>query len=581
MLAEKYYKVSIVKFKFKKMKKKSIFQIVLGSAVLLAIGCSSPNKMLKNAATVRYNVTPDPLEMKGDSVDVSVSVMYPAKYFNKNAVLELTPVLKGDGASAAYKTATLQGEKVQGNGAVISNAGGTYTYTGKVAYEDALLASDLMVNSKVTVKKKSVDLPAVKIAEGVIATAALLQDDALPIVSENQFKRSEVLTSESEIVFQINNASVQSKELSKQGIKDMKTFAKNAEADTTMSLKSVAIVGYASPDGPEDGNESLAKNRQAAAEKALKGSIKTEYEANYTAEDWDGFRQLMESSSIGDKDAILNILSQYSDPVVREAEIKKMGVVYKEIANSILPQLRRSKIVVSAEKVGKSDDVLLSAGLGKSDVKLTEDEYLFAATIAENADDAEKILKNGTTAYSDSWKIVNNLGCVQLEANKFDDAQASFARADELSEGDKAVKNNLGALAVKQGDLAKGYEYFEVAQGAGSEVKYNMGTVKVKEGDYPTAVEMFGSNKTFNAALAKLLAGDVDGALSTVNDVENPDASCDYLKAVIGARQKNIDMIVTNLKSAIDKDSSFRDRAKKDLEFRDFAEDSSFEAVVK
>ena len=150
-----------------------------------------------------------------------------------------------------------------------------------------------------------------------------------------------------------------------------------------------------------------------------------------------------------------------------------------------------------------------------------------------------------------------------------------------MSDGDEAVKNNMGVVAVKQGDLAKGYEYFEVAQGAGSEVKYNMGTVKVKEGDYPTAVEMFGSNQTFNAALAKLLAGDVDGALSTANQVEEPDASVDYLKAIIGARQKNFDMIITNLKSSIEKDSAFRDRAKKDMEFRDYADDSNFQSVVK
>ena len=563
------------------MKKKSIFQIVLGSAVLVAVGCSSPNKMLKDAASVRYNVTPDPLEMKGDSVEISVNVVYPAKFFNKNAVMELTPVLKSDKASESYKTVTLQGEKVQGNGGVISYAGGSYTYTGKVPYTDDLLQSELMVDSKVTVKKKSVNLPSAKIADGVLATASLLKNDALPIVSENQFKRSEVLTSESEIVFQINNASVRSNELSKQSMKDMKSFAKNTEKDTTLTLKGVEIVGYASPDGPEDNNENLAKNRQAAAEKALKGSVKGTFSSNYTAEDWDGFRQLMESSSIQDKDAILNVLSQYSDPVVREAEIKKMGVVYQEIADKILPQLRRSKIVVSAEKVGKSDEVLLQAGLGKSDVKLTEDEYLFAATIAENANDAETILKNGATAYSNSWKIVNNLGCQQMEEGKLDDAQASFARADELSDGDKAVKNNMGVVAVKQGDLAKGYEYFEVAQGAGSEVKYNMGTVKVKEGDYPTAVEMFGSNQTFNAALAKLLAGDVDGALSTANQVEDPDASVDYLKAIIGARQKNFDMIITNLKSSIEKDSAFRDRAKKDMEFRDYADDSNFQSVVK
>ncbi len=563
------------------MKKKSIFQIVLGSAVVLAVGCSSPNKMLKEAATVRYNVTPDPLEMKGDSVDVSINVVYPPKYFNKNAVMKLTPVLKGEGAAVSYPEVILQGEKVQGNGGVISNAGGSYTYKGKVAYQDALLKSDLMIQSNVSVKSKSVNLPEVKVADGVLATVSLLQNEAKAISSENQFKRAEVLTSESDIVFSINNASVKSSELSKQGIKDVKSFAKKAQADSTMQLKGVTIMGYASPDGPEDGNESLSKNRQSAAEKALKKSINTTFEGSNTAEDWEGFRMLMECSSIQDKDVILNVLSQYSDPVVREAEIKKMGAVYKQIADDILPQLRRSKIVVSAEKVGKSDSVLLAAGLGKSDVKLTEDEYMFAATIAQNANDAEIILKNGTTAYSNSWKIVNNLGCAQMDANKLADAQSSFARADELSGSDKVVKNNMGVLAVKQGDLAKGFEYFEVAQGAGPEVNYNMGTVKVKEGDYPTAVDLFGSNQTFNAALAKLLAGDTDGALSTANAVEEQEAVTAYLKAVIAARQKNFDGIMSNLKTAIDKDASYKARAQKDLEFRDYFNDSEFEALVK
>lgn len=575
------YKAINCLIKVIKMKKKSIFQIVLGSAVVLAVGCSSPSKMLKNANTVRYNVTPDPLEMKGDSVDVSITVTYPAKYFLKSAVMNVTPVLKSESASVEYPEVVLQGEKVQGNGGVISSAGGTYTYKGKVAYTDALLQSELLLKSKVSVKSKSVNLPEVKLADGVLATASLLQNEAKSISSENQFKRAEVLTSETDLVFSINSASVSSKELSKQGMKDAKAFAKNAEKDTTLALKGVAIVGYASPDGPEDGNENLAKNRQAAAEKALKGSIKTSYEANYTAEDWDGFRMLMENSDIQDKAAILNVLSQYSDPVVREAEIKKMGNVYKQIANEILPQLRRSKIVVSAEKVGKSDEVLLQAGLGKSDTKLTEDEYLFAATIAENAKDAEKILTNAATALPNSWKIVNNLGCVQMDQEKYEDAQASFAHADELSNGDAAVKNNMGVLAVRQGDLAKGFEYFEVAQGAGPEVKYNMGTLKVKEGDYATAVEMFGSNQTFNAALAKVLAGDNDGALSTANSIEEPDAATYYLKAVIAARQKDFNNMIANLKSSIDKDSAFKDRAKKDMEFRDFSDDSEFEALVK
>jgi len=567
-----------------KMKKVQVFQLMLTSAIILVVGCSSPNKMLKNASTLKYDVTPNPLEMKGDSVEVTVSGNYPAKFFNKKAQMVVTPMLKWDNGSVNFGQINLQGEAVQGNGTTISYTnGGSFSFSGKVPYQAGMLKSELVINSKTSIKSKSVDMPEVKIADGVLSTAALMKNEAQTISVTNQLKRSEIISSESEILFPISQSVIQPKELTKAGMKGLKSFAKNLEKDTTIVFKNVEIHGFASPDGSEQTNTSLAQNRQSAAEKAIKKELnKNEVVGNFTAEDWEGFRALMQNSNIQDKDVILSVLSRYSDPIAREAEIKKMAVVYKRIADEILPKLRRSKVIVNAEKKGKTDEQLLNAGLAVSKHSLTEEEFLFTTTLASSNDDVIKILSNGVAMYPESWKLQNNLGVALIAQNKLQEATTALNKANELSEGDKAVKNNLGVIAVKQGDMKKAVELFEVAQGAGSEVKYNLGVIKLKQGDYPAAVAMFGSNATFNASLAKLLNGDVDGALSTITKAgESENASAYYLKAVIGARQKNIDMIVSNLKVAVEKDSSLRERAKKDLEFKAFAEDSNFKSILR
>lgn len=566
------------------MKKVQVFQLMLTSAIILVVGCSSPNKMLKNASMLKYDVSPNPLEMKGDSVEVTVSGSYPAKFFNKKAEMVVTPMLKWENGSVNFGQINLQGEAVQGNGTMISyTSGGSFSFTGKVPYQAAMLKSELIINSKTSIKSKSVDMPEVKIADGVISTAALMKNEAQTISVTNQLKRSEIISSESEILFPISQSVIQPKELTKAGMKGLKSFAKNLEKDTTIVFKNVEIHGFASPDGSEQTNTSLAQNRQSAAEKAIKKELnKNEVVGNFTAEDWEGFRALMQNSNIQDKDVILSVLSRYSDPIAREAEIKKMAVVYKRIADEILPKLRRSKVVVNAEKKGKTDEQLLNAALAVSKDTLTEEEFIFTTTLASSNDDVVKILSNAVAIYPESWKLQNNLGVALIAQNKLQEATTALNKANELSEGDKAVKNNLGVIAVKQGDMKKAVELFEVAQGAGSEVKYNLGVIKLKQGDYSSAVAMFGSNATFNASLAKLLNGDVDGALSTITKAgESENAYAYYLKAVIGARQKNIDMIVSNLKVAVEKDSSLRERAKKDLEFKAFAEDSNFKSILR
>jgi Flp pilus assembly protein TadD len=567
-----------------KMKKLHVFQLVLSTALLFLVGCGA-NKMINDAGTIAYEVSPNPLVMEGDSVDVSITIKYPPKFFNKNAVVVVTPVIEWQGGNAAFDKVTLQGEKVQGNGYVISNeSGGTYTYTGSVPYEDGMIESNLVLKSTVSVKgKEAVALPEAKVAEGVIATAALLKNEALDISAASQFQRRQVVSNESQINFLISQAKIRNSELRDADFEEMKKFINEASSNPDMELKNAQIFGYASPDGPQEQNSQLAEDRKSAAESVVSKDVKAEILGTAAGEDWDGFRQLMQASDLDNKDVIISVLSKYSDPAVREAEIKKMAAVYKKLADEILPELRRSKIIVNADKLGRSDSLILALGLATelTEDTLSVDEYLHGATVAENNDDAVAILKNAAEIYSDSWKVFNNLGCLYLDQDKLNDARQAFDNADNLSEGDKAVKNNLGVLAVKEGDLDKALEFFEIAQGAGSEVKYNMGVIKVKEGDYASAVSMFGSNATFNAALAKLLSGDVDGATQTITKSADESALAYYLKAVIGARTSNIDMIVSNLRVAIEKDATLRERAQKDLEFRDFASNADFKAVVK
>lgn len=561
------------------MRKLHVFTVA--SAVLLSVGCAGPKKMLKNAASVRYQVSPNPVEMKGDSVEVTIRGTYPAKFFAKKAEVHIAPELTWDGGSLPLGTKELRGEAVQSNATMVPFAtGGSFAYTTKVPYNEAMLQSEVVLKSKASVKGKGVDMPAVKIGDGVMATASLLQNDAMPIEVDHQLKRNEVVTETSDIMFQIQQSSIQSREMNKPEIKALSTFAKKVDTDTNLIYKGIDIHGYASPDGPLDLNQRLAKQREDAAGNAIKRALnKKEFVGTYTDEDWNKFVVLLQNSDIQDKDVILQILNTYSDPDVRKAEMKKMAVIYKELADQILPQLRRSEVVVSATKKDKPEDVILAAALGQSNVELTLQEFLFAATLTNSQNDVITILKNATVKYPNEWATFNNLGSAYIAANDLDNALAALNKANEISEGDNVVKNNLGVVAVKQGNLAKGIEYFELAQGAGAEVRYNLGWAQFKAGNYEEAVTMFGNMPRFNTALAQVMTNNNDAAVQTLNSAEET-AIAFYLRAVIGARDKNLDVVTSNLQKAVDADPALRQRAKKDIEFKAFAQDENFKAIV-
>jgi len=560
---------------------------VYGAVALFFASCNGLSTMLKNANTVTYTCTPNPLEMQGDSVLVTIKGSFPANYFNKKAILELTPVLTYEGGEKAYKVQKLQGEGVEANGTIISLTGGSFSYSNKIAYTDEMAKSELVLRAKATVGTKSMDLPAYKLATGVVATAKLVHADAKTIKAIDQFKYRIPESREAAIKFLMSQAKVRAEETKKSEIKSVTKYLDSVKADKNKQIANVDISAYASPDGPEAFNAQLSNNRGASAEKFYKDSFKKNDKAAKAtvntvgkSEDWIGFKDLMQKSSLEDKEMIVRILDMNSDPIVREKEIKNMAKAYKKIAKDILPELRRSKMTFNVDKLGRNDSTLLA--LGQVDTaKLGVEEYLKSASLTADNATQVKILNNAIKNFPQEWRAFNNLGVAQASQKNFDGALTSFLKADELSSGQKMVKNNIGAMYQAKGNDTKAVEYFDLASGAGKEVGANQGAIKIKEGKYQEAVDLYGSTASFNASLAKLLNGDVNGALNAITASEDQtDPLAFYLKAIIGARTSNTDLLFTNLRTAIMKDGKLAAKAKKDIEFVKFYDDATFKSIV-
>lgn len=568
----------------------SFFTSLTAFAVLM-ISCGGLNTMLKEAPQVTYKVTPGVLEMHGDSVQITITGQYPPKFFNKKAVMDVTPVLKWEGGEYAFRTEKLQGEQVEANAKIISfETGGNFTYTDKIAYMPEMVQSSLVIRSTASVKDNSIDLPEYKLADGVITTPSLVHDRAETIVATDQFERTKAISQEAQVLYLINQAELRGAELKKDDVKLLKEFIATAKSQKAYEFTGIKISSYASPDGPEEVNEKLAGKRSSAASKfatseigKIAGAKASDFvTTEKTAEDWDGFKKMVLASDIADKDIIIRVLEMNSDPIVREKEIKNIAKAYSELKEQVLPKLRRSKFAVTVNIVGKSDSVLLSTGLSADTTSPMDiEEYLKAATLTEDFAKQETILKNATSRYPEEWRAFNNLGVVYMNTDKYDNALEEFKKADELSEGNSMVKNNIGAAYFLKGEKDKAVEYYDLATGAGKQVSNNQAVLKIKSGDYLKAVELYGSSETFNAALAQLLNGDANRALKTLNDVKDvEDPLLYYLKAIIGARSANSDLLMTNLRTAVDKDASLKAKAKTDIEFAKYFEDETFKSIV-
>jgi hypothetical protein len=559
-------------------------------AALFLSGCAGLNKMRDKATTVTYKVTPDPLQEHAGVVSVKGDVTFPEKYFNKKAVVVATPVLKYDGGQTELAPVTLQGEKVQANNKVIAYAGGSYQFDAKTDYKPEMMKSQLVVKFSARIKEKTpVEYESAKIADGVIATPTLVEVDPKTVTLPDNFKRVIPETYSADIHYQINNADVRKTELKSDEVKAFEKQVAEAKTTPNKQIKDAKISAYASPDGPIDLNTKLSAKRETSAQKYFKKAMKdnkiTEAEAeNFlsmmtTPEDWDGFKAAVEKSNIQDKDLILRVLSMYSDPVVREKEIKNISKAYSEIAKDVLPQLRRSVMSVDVEVVGKSDDELLSAAT-TSPSSLNEEEILHAGALAKDAKQKAAIYKAATQQFPNSYRAKNNLADAYVQLGNIPDAKKELEASKALNDN-PAVKANLGAVALAQGDLKTAEELLTASMAAGDAASYNLGIIKIKQGDYAAAVNYFGNKPSFNAALAQLLNGGNDKAMATLNSLgDTKDAWVYYLKAVASARGGNADGVAANLRTAAGLDAKVKAYAAKDAEFLKFADNDAFKQAI-
>ena len=565
---------------------------VLTLAGVVISSCASLNKMKKMEKNIAYKVTPEVLEAKGGQVDVKIDATIPAKYFNKKVTLVATPVLKfQNGGEKDYEPKTFQGEKVQGNNEVVPyTTEKTVSYSGSVPFEEAMRVSGLYVKFVGSKGAKSVDYESRKIADGVIATATLVDNTPAAAIGADKFERITKEEQEAAIYYLINSAQIRTKEIKSGDIKALEKFIKDAKVAEDMELKNIQIQSYASPDGPMSLNEKLANNRENAADKFVKNNMKKNKVDEYknldffkkyvVAEDWEGFKKAMEESNIRDKELILRVLAMHSDPEVREREIKNISSAFSTIADQILPKLRRSKFVVNAERIGKSDEEIRD--LAKSNpAELNVEELLYAATLFDNNGDKLAIYETAMKQFPSDWRGFNDAGMILFEMGKIEQAKANFQKADQMAANNKVIKNNLGAVELKNGNVKEAEVLFGAATGVGNEVNYNKGIVAIMKGDYKAAVDYFGKCNCENAALANLLAGNNNEAAKKLNEGKSDSALSDYLKAIVAARNNDTNAVLSNLKAACAKDAAMKQLAATDLEFAKLFDNADFKAIVK
>ena len=552
-------------------------KLVFLSAVAVATLTSCGGKLGELSAD-NFKVVPNPLVAESGQVPATINGMFPEKYMAKKAVVTVTPELRftDNGVATAVKgqSATFQGEKVLGNDQSISyKVGGHYTMKANFAYQPAMQKSDLYLTFNARVGKKEVQGPAVKVATGVIATSELYRStitSANPCTSQDAFQRVNEQKFDATIKFLIQQAELRKSELKSNSVQEFTSLLKRIAKDQEgLNINNVEISAYASPDGGVSLNEKLANKRQKNTESYVKKQMKAaKIDANlssqYTAQDWEGFQELVKASNIQDKDVILRVLSMYQDPQEREQQIKNMSQGFRELADGILPELRRARMTINYETIGRDDDQIF-AQYKEDASKLSVEELLYAASIADTDAQREDILKTTTNLYREDSRAYNNLAVLAMQKGNNAEAQKYLSMARTLDAKNAEANANMGLLALQQGDAKTAEDYISRAAGANN-LAEALGNLHLAQGNYALAQQDFAGVNSNSAALAQLLNKDYARATQTLANVKNPDAMTDYLNAIVNARQGNNDAAASYLRSAIQKDPKLAQYAANDLE---------------
>ena len=549
---------------------------ILSLSLISLVAFSSCSKLGPLSAD-NFTVEPNPLETLGGEVPATVNGVFPVKYMKPKAVVTVTPELRyADGKVAKGQSATFQGERVMGNDQTISyKMGGRYTMKTSFAYVPEMQKSDMYLTFDARLGKKKVEVPAVKVATGVLATSELYKQalmNAGGCIATDSFQRVRAQRVEANIKFLVNQANLRKSELKNGSVKEFIGMLKKINADREgLNLKNVEVAAYASPEGGFKFNDKLAGKRQSVSEAYVDKQLKAaklggaNVDAHYTAQDWDGFKRLVQASNIQDKDVILRVLEMYKDPAEREQQIRNMSAGFRELADGILPELRRSRLIINYETVGRSDEQIKEQY--KADAaQLSADELLYAATLTNDANEKEAIYKKAAECYDKDYRAYNNLAVMAF--NKGDENAAKSYVKQAFAKDQKAPEGyaNLALIALRNGNIAEAESNLSKAINANGFGEV-LGNLNIAKGNYATAVKNFEGSKSNSAALAQILNKDYAAAVATLKDQKNADALSDYLMAIVQNRQGNTAAAQDYLNSAIKKNSALSQYADNDLEF--------------
>lgn len=563
--------------------KKNIILMAAGCALLLT-GC----KKLGPLSADNFTVSPTPLQAVGGQVPATINGTFPVKYMKKKAQVAVTPVLKYQGGEAVGQPALFQGEKVEGNATTISyKVGGNYTMKNNWVYTDDMLQSDLYLRFDAKLGKKTVSIPEVKVGYGVVGTSALLgrclasSDGSL---APDAFQRVIEQKQEANIKFLIAQANLRTSELESVSVRDLVNILKEInDNEESRMLNSIEVSAYASPDGSFDLNEKLAERRQDAGAGYLQKELKkikmdADIDTKFTAEDWEGFQELISQSNLQDKAVILRVLSMYQDVEERERQIRNMSEIYTDIKEGILPELRRARLIVNYAIIGRSDDQIVEQYAADAS-KLSVEELIYGASeLMEKPAEQEAWYLKTIQLYPSDYRAYNNIARLAYQQGDIQKAQQYLAKAQGVNRSAAPLNTNMALVALTQGNVQQAETY--LAQGSGSDA-FNevMGALNIAKGNYPQAQANLAKVNNNTAALAQILNNDYAAAKQTLAAVKRPDATTSYLKAVLAARTNDASALAGSLREAIQQDPSLAVRAAKDLEFAKFA--STIKALVK
>lgn len=561
------------------MKKSLILVSVLAMAMLMSCGTAVQPEQV--------TVNPSPLVVVGNKVDATIAGTFPVKKFSKKAVLTVTPVIVYEGGEIVGKPSTFVGEKAKENGSTIHyKEGGKFSIKASFDYVPEMVQSKLVLRFKATNGKKEVEIPEMKIADGIVATAKLAKAEDLKLqITPDKFQRIIQEIQEADIRFLIQQSSLRSSELKSEDMNNLYAAIKDADTTENKEISKLEVIGYASPDGGEDLNTDLADARQTKTQKHLqkqlkKAKVDANIESSITAEDWEGFQKAMEASNIQDKELVLRVLEMYTDPEERETQIKNLSAVFKAIAEEVLPALRRSRLVLTTDLIGKSDDEI--SELAKNDPgALDVEELLYAATLVNTNTDKLAIYKKVTELYAEDYRGHNNLGIAYFLLGNVSEARNCIAKALKLAPANADVNYNAGVIAMAEGNLDKAEEHFGKAAGTEANLSVALGTLYTMKGEYAAAKNAYGSAVSNNVAVQQIIDEDYAAARQTLARVDNPNATTAYLAAVIGARTNDRETVYANLALAVQRDAKIKEKALADIEFAKYVTDEKFQEIVK